>query len=111
MPDIFAPDRASAYNTGLMEPENAEKTSQGLVVLVGAGPGEATLITVAGAEWLSRADVVIYDNLISRLILNGGTFGDKVGVGIYGQHDCASVETCTRWGVGAEKGRFIYSYS
>ena len=65
MPDNFAPDGASAYNTGLMEPENTEKTSQGLVVLVGAGPGEAKLITVAGAEWLSRADVVIYDNLVS----------------------------------------------
>ena len=69
MPDNFAPDRASAYNTGLMDTENAEKTSQGLVVLVGAGPGEAKLITVAGAEWLSRADVVVYDNLASLDLL------------------------------------------
>jgi len=49
----------------------AEKTSRGLVVLVGAGPGDASLITTAGAKWLSRADTVVYDKLASRRLLKG----------------------------------------
>ncbi len=35
----------------------------GLVVFIGAGPGAADLITVRGARWLSRADVVLFDAL------------------------------------------------
>lgn len=41
----------------------------GTVYLVGAGPGEAGLITVRGAELLKKADVVIYDRLVSAEIL------------------------------------------
>ena len=36
---------------------------QGRVVFVGAGPGQADLITVRGAERLRRADVVLFDSL------------------------------------------------
>ncbi len=39
-------------------------SSSPLVVLVGAGPGEADLITAAGAYWLARADCVVYDRLV-----------------------------------------------
>jgi len=35
----------------------------GRVVIIGAGPGAADLITLRGARWLSRADVVLYDAL------------------------------------------------
>ncbi|HAU36804.1 MAG TPA: uroporphyrinogen-III C-methyltransferase [Phycisphaerales bacterium] len=41
----------------------------GLAVLVGAGPGEAGLITVAGSQWLSRADAVVYDRLANEALL------------------------------------------
>jgi uroporphyrin-III C-methyltransferase len=42
----------------------------GLVVLVGAGPGDPDLLTVGGARALGRADVVVHDRLVSREILS-----------------------------------------
>ena len=40
------------------------------VYLVGAGPGDAGLFTRKGLECVRRADVIVYDNLISGSILN-----------------------------------------
>ena len=42
---------------------------QGKVYLVGAGPGDAGLITVRGAEVLRTADVVVYDALVAPSLL------------------------------------------
>jgi uroporphyrinogen III methyltransferase / synthase len=43
--------------------------SKGIVYLVGAGPGDAGLLTMRGAELLGRADVVVYDALVNQDLL------------------------------------------
>ena len=42
----------------------------GKVWLVGAGPGDAGLITVKGQQVLAEADVVVYDALVGQGVLN-----------------------------------------
>jgi uroporphyrinogen III methyltransferase / synthase len=57
----------------------------GIVSLVGAGPGDAGLLTVRGKELLERAEVVIYDGLVNRELLR---FARPTAEIIYGgKHD------------------------
>ena len=41
----------------------------GKVYLIGAGPGDPTLITVKGMNLLKRAEVVVYDYLATKKLL------------------------------------------
>lgn len=50
-------------NLSLKEKQN------GIVYIVGAGPGDKKLITIKGLECLQRADVVIYDLLLNDVLL------------------------------------------
>lgn len=43
--------------------------NKGKVYIIGAGPGDARLITVKGLEALQRADVIVYDRLANPALL------------------------------------------
>lgn len=43
---------------------------QGEVALVGAGPGDASLLTLAAAKLISNCDVIVHDALVSDVIMN-----------------------------------------
>lgn len=55
--------------------------SYGTVYLVGAGPGDAGLLTMRGAELLGRAEVVVYDALVNPDLLRLAPAGAEI---IYG---------------------------
>ncbi|MGV8058120.1 MAG: uroporphyrinogen-III C-methyltransferase [Smithellaceae bacterium] len=46
-----------------------QKSKTGKVYIIGAGPGDAGLITLKAVECLRLADVVIYDNLVNEELL------------------------------------------
>ena len=65
----------------------AEHATPGTVYIVGAGPGDPGLLTLKGLRYLQEADVILYDDLLDRRLL------DMVP------------ETCERIDVGKRGGR------
>ena len=63
--------------------------SNGIVYLVGAGPGDPSLITLRGLECLKIADVVVYDYLANEQLLNHAPEGaERIYAGkIGGRHN------------------------
>jgi uroporphyrin-III C-methyltransferase len=53
----------------------------GKVVFIGAGPGAADLITLRGARWLARADVVLFDALTDVALRNLAPHARWIDVG------------------------------
>ena len=58
------------------------RTPLGRVFLVGAGPGDADLLTLRAARLLAEADVVVYDHLVGRGVLELiGTDAERIYAG------------------------------
>jgi len=69
---IFAGDEATAESMlqAMIETESRGVQSPvGEVYLVGAGPGDPDLLTFKALRLMQKADVVLYDNLVSKPIL------------------------------------------
>ncbi len=66
---------------------------KGMVIMVGAGPGDPGLITLKGWECLKQADVVVYDFLANpRLLQFAGGDAEIIYVGKQGGKHTASQE-------------------
>ena len=64
-----------------------------MVYLIGAGPGDAGLLTVKAREILEAADVVIYDRLAEEKILSWAANAEKIYVGkTSGSHTLTQTE-------------------
>ena len=68
---------------------------QGLVYLVGAGPGRADLITVRGAEVLKAADCIIYDRLANPALLKFARKDAEI-IGVPKRAGPAKGDSCTQ---------------
>src|SRR5678816_4084146 len=56
--------------------------TNGIVYVVGGGPGDPGLITVKGLDCLRRADVVLYDRLIAQeLLAEAPSHAEMIDVG------------------------------
>lgn len=66
---------------------------KGFVALVGAGPGNKDLLTLRGSELLRKAEVVVYDRLVSNDILNMiPDDAEKINVGKESSHHLVKQE-------------------
>ena len=92
-----------------MNRASAPFASTGRVALVGAGPGDAELITLKGARLLAQADVVIYDNLVSPGILDlAAASAERIFVGKKaGIHTLAQEDICQLLVDKACTGKFV----
>lgn len=89
----LANDDTQAVNDVTKQLLNEPLDKRGEVVLVGAGPGDAGLLTLKGLQQIQQADVVVYDRLVSDDIMNlVRRDADRIFVGKRAGYHCVPQE-------------------
>jgi uroporphyrin-III C-methyltransferase len=63
---------------GTRKVEQSKVRPKGKVYICGAGPGDRDLLTIKAAKLLSECDVILYDRLVNKGILNMTTSHSKI---------------------------------
>ncbi len=78
------------------------------VYLVGAGPGDPSLISVRGMRYLERADVVVYDHLVHpRLLRHSPAHAERIDVGAAAPQPLAQDAICLLLAEKAREGKVV----
>src|SRR5882672_12845167 len=79
-----------------------------IVYLIGAGPGDAGLMTVRGLQYLEAADVVLYDHLVpARLLRSARPDAEKIDVGTAAPQPLEQEAICYLLAEKAREGRTV----
>lgn len=92
---LVANDQIAQAQAQLEQQLQQQDMPQGELALVGAGPGDAGLLTLRGLQVIQQAEVVLYDNLVSPEVLElVRRDADTICVGKRaGQHSVSQEET------------------
>ncbi len=78
----------------LMDTPPLSQQSNGEAWIVGAGPGDPSLVTIRAQQLISRADVILYDRLVSKPVLDYARkeaeficVGKQTGRAVMSQHE------------------------
>src|SRR6185295_15908651 len=79
-----------------------------IVYLIGAGPGDAGLMTVRGLQYLEAADVVLYDHLVpARLLRSARADAEKIDVGVAAPQPLEQEAICYLLAEKAREGKIV----
>jgi uroporphyrinogen III methyltransferase/synthase len=79
-----------------------------IVYLIGAGPGDPGLITVRGLQYLSEADVVLYDHLVpARLLRSARPDAEQIDVGTAAPQPLEQEAICYLLAEKAREGKIV----
>lgn len=103
------PFRHKPLRPNVVNLKKYQKQKLGQVTIIGAGPGDPELLTVKAHRLLQEADVVLYDWLVSEVLLNicpAKTIRQFVGKRC-GEHSCQQETICNLMVEHARLGRKV----